>query len=164
MTLIIDIISLLITIIAMYFIGVYNLHMFQQNTYINSEHAVWLEKFNERQRVLLLSLIFGLLVEIALEVSKEGFIGIFYVFIAIVMLIYYIKIEKLPMKKPLVWTDRAKRLFITYLILNLILAAAVGFLISKKIGYNYAFMGIWVLISPYPVSYTHLTLPTKRIV
>ena len=115
MTLIIDIISLLITIIAMYFIGVYNLHMFQQNTYINSEHAVWLEKFNERQRVLLLSLIFGLLVEIALEVSKEGFIGIFYVFIAIVMLIYYIKIEKLPMKKPLVWTDRAKRLFITYL-------------------------------------------------
>lgn len=142
MTLIIDIISLLITIIAMYFIGVYNLHMFQQNTYINSEHAVWLEKFNERQRVLLLSLIFGLLVEIALEVSKEGFIGIFYVFIAIVMLIYYIKIEKLPMKKPLVWTDRAKRLFITYLILNLILAAAVGVLISKKIGYNYAFMGI----------------------
>lgn len=149
MTLIIDIISLVITIIAMYFIGVYNLHMFQQNTYINSEHAVWLEKFNERQRVLLLSLIFGLLVEIALELSKEGFIGIFYIFIAIVMLIYYIKIEKLPMKKPLVWTDRAKRIFITYLILNLILAAAVGFLISKKIGYSYAFMGIWAIISPY---------------
>lgn len=142
--LILDIISLVITVFFMIFSGIYNLHMFQQNTYINSEEIVWLKKFNERQRVLLLVFIVGCLSFF----DTLKYVRFFYAFISLITLIYYIKIEKIKIKKPLVWTARAKRLFISYMILIILISFLGTYIVIKRDEIIYLVLAILGLFSP----------------
>ena len=91
-------IAAVLFVVAYIVSGIYNLHMFQQNTYIAGEEIAWLKKNNDRQRILLLDIIFALL-DLAVNVPfTKG------VFSAMMLLNiwYFIQMEKISNKKVLV--------------------------------------------------------------
>ena len=123
--------------------GIYNFHMFQQNTYSGREEIDWLIKFNSRERVLLLDLLSGLLAITGLKV--------FEVIFALTMLLtlwYFNAMEDKSSKKKLVWTDRMKRLFDTYLILGFIIFFLAAWLGTFARGLAFLLMTLALLLSP----------------
>ncbi|MCR4782502.1 MAG: UDP-N-acetylmuramoyl-tripeptide--D-alanyl-D-alanine ligase [Lachnospiraceae bacterium] len=110
--LIINILMVVLGFLAMISAGIYNLHMFQQNSYINSEEITWLIKHNDRQRILILNVIVGVL-----SILNFWPLKVLVCLLMILNIWYFIKMEGLSQKKPLNWTTRMKRLRDTYTVL-----------------------------------------------
>jgi UDP-N-acetylmuramoyl-tripeptide--D-alanyl-D-alanine ligase len=130
-------------LIALICCGIYNLHMFQQNGYINKEELVWLGKHNDRQRDLLFNLIFG-----ALALIDFWLFRVLFVLVLVLNIWYYMTVERMSQKKPLVWTARAKRLRDTYLIFVALVIALAVFVVRDYYNILCVYFSVVLFLSP----------------
>lgn len=132
--------------------GIYNFHMFQQNTYSGREEIDWLKKHNSRERVLLLDLIFGLLA----AVTDLRVFEVIFDLIMLLTLWYFNVMEDKSSKKKLVWTDRMKRLFDTYLIIGTIIFFLAAWLLTFAKGVSFLIMTMALVLSPLIIIFANI--------
>ena len=154
-------IAAVLFVVAYIVSGIYNLHMFQQNTYIAGEEIAWLKKNNDRQRILLLDIIFALL-DLAVNVPfTKG------VFSAMMLLNiwYFIQMEKISNKKVLVWTDRVKRMFATYLVLTIAWCALGFYIYMVNDRFVVFFFGMILALCPFGIILANtINIPAEKMV
>ena len=107
---------------------VHNMHMFQQNGYKNKEHMTWLSHTIGKQAILFVNIIIGILLILISHIS----LVIVSVFFDIVILRYYLYLNKINNKKKLVYTFRVKRLIATDIILSLVIVAIVWIFLGMQ--------------------------------
>jgi UDP-N-acetylmuramoyl-tripeptide--D-alanyl-D-alanine ligase len=120
----------------------YELHMMQLNTYRNDRYGTWLRsKGSKRYKDLL-----GLLAAVPL-IFIGGFVSelVSLLLWALFYVIFLQSRDKTPPKKPLVFTKRATRLYVTLLVFYFLLAVAVLFLIVANEGTADMIRGIFLL-------------------
>ena len=118
------------------------LHMMQQNTYRNDRYLQWLKAKGKKHYTDLL----GLLAVVPLFIG-----GLVSEIVALLLwvVIYAVFIrgrDKTPAKKPLVFTERATRLYIAMLVIFFIPTIALLFLAVANMGVSHVLRGFCLLI------------------
>lgn len=114
--------------VLFFYIGValkYELQMMQQNTYRNKRYWNWMKNNGDSASPRRLTLYF-LVLAACTRFTPE----IIYPFIAIVLLVLAIRELRMKYKKPLVFTQRATRLYIASWVVALLYIAIVGMMTS----------------------------------
>lgn len=118
------IITLLLGIPAMWLALRHNMHMLQLNTYVNSEHLVWIRKNIRQQWLLIFAFAWGfveLLLAIGKEVTPGGIIpDILSWLILLLIIVIYKALIRISSKKKLVFTARVKRMIATIFVIEAI--------------------------------------------
>lgn len=99
-----------------------NVHIFQLNSYKHKVQEDWVRDHIEE---LLLRSVWALaLAPLADKLGKLGF----YLSAAVLLLVLFLNLPRVKQKKPLVFTNRVKRLLATYLLLHLVTLVFVWFM------------------------------------
>ena len=121
---VITIISLVLTIPALWYASRFNMHMLQLNTYLNNEHFDWMND-NLKKIWLLFALTFVGVLQICFQSVALDIIS--WVFIVLTLVIFR-AMRRIYSKKPLHFTARVKRMFITdYLLCAIVIAITYAF-------------------------------------
>ena len=118
------------------------LHMMQQNTYRNDRYLQWLKSKGKKHYTDLL----GILAVIPLFIG-----GLVSEIVALVLwVVIYVAFirgrDKTPAKKPLVFTERATRLYVAMLVIFFIPTIALLFLAVANMGASHVLRGVCLLI------------------
>lgn len=121
----------------------HELHMMQLNTYRNDRYNAWRKAKGPRHFKDLLGLLAaGPLLFIGGSVAEIVALILW----ALFYLIFVQSKDKTPAKKPLVFTKRATRLYITMLVFYFLPAVAIVLLIVANVGATYVLRGIFLLV------------------
>lgn len=122
---------------------VYELHMMQLNTYRNDRYGAWLKAKGPRRFKDLLPLLAGVPL-----ILIGGFVAelIALLLWALFYLIFVQTRDKTPPKKPLVFTKRATRLYVTLLTIYFLPAIAILLLIVANEGAAMLIRGVFLLL------------------
>lgn len=119
------------------------LHMMQQNTYRNDRYLQWLKEKGKKHYTDLL----GLLAVIPLLFIGGLVSEIVALLLWVVIYVAFIRgRDKTPAKKPLVFTERATRLYVAMLVIFFIPTIVILFLALANMGVSHVLRGVFLLI------------------
>lgn len=140
----------------------YNMHMFQLNGYRFSTHAGWLRKNMGRYAVeyIIFALSFTGLI------SYEPLMGFCAVALLAAVAAQAVENRSRPQKKPLVYTPRVKRMFVTTgIIMAITYGVAVYFLTTDKKNIAFTVIGLMCAFAPFSVVLANLiNTPVEKCV
>lgn len=140
-------IYVLLSVYAVFKSLVFNLHMFQLNTYRFDEEAAWLKKNLSRFKAEMLIFVLGFACFIPLGNNILMYIATVLQLVLIVAMLF--ENRQRPQKKKLVYTARVKRLTVTTLILVVLsFSAAVFMLFTVNKTYSFFFISLYVSLIP----------------
>lgn len=127
-------------------------HIFQLNSYHGAKHLKWIGKNFGSVASNLYAVAFAAVAIYVGRITRSGFtVGniIQIIFAGAFVMFALSDIPKKKAKKPLVFTARVKRLFVTYMILHLlIVAAAIVLYILKTNGWYFTVLFLGYMIAP----------------
>ena len=105
----------------------FNMHMFQQNTYMNGEQLEWIKRNFRMQWILVFAMAFGLVSMLCTELKSNALNVICTVIgwltLGIIIVVYRL-MKEMNSKKPLVFTARVKRMICTIVIISVLMLIA----------------------------------------
>lgn len=145
----------LLSVYAVFKSLVYNLHMFQLNTYRFDEECVWLKRNIKHFRAEVVIFILGFACLIPISGNFLMYIATSVQFIALFYMLY--ENRQKEQKKKLVYTKRAKRLICTTLILEtFLLICSFVMLASSHKTYAFLFVSFCVSLLPFIILVANL--------
>lgn len=137
---VLQILTILVAILDLYFVYSRDLMMLQQNSYRNERYLRWFHQSNESttiNRIVCMFALFVLLVETRLSL------------IACIVVVLFLSLQALSLsrrkyKKPLVRTKRVNRIFATMIVVTALFTALGWWLIGEGGGYSILVASLWM--------------------
>jgi UDP-N-acetylmuramoyl-tripeptide--D-alanyl-D-alanine ligase len=127
-------------------------HMLQQNLYNDDNRYLKWIKNNLKKVFVEIDLLIVMFILLLMFVNEEYVMYLFSLFYFLIIYLYYKKNKKEQSKKPLVFTKRIKRLFITTMILYIFLTLLIVInYIPNRLLYYYFAIGILVYLNYFMV-------------